>query len=129
MSICRLLTCELFLVIRHTGILSCSEIKILFSKINHAIITTLFQVQPDNHCMRTQREAQRADAKAGKGAGGEDPACKWGKSGAKQETCSTRFRRFCSEIIGTLLMKTGLKGLRIRRENSSPPNQNKATER
>lgn len=42
--ICRLLTCVLFLVFRHTGIISCSEIKILLSKINPAIITTVFEV-------------------------------------------------------------------------------------
>lgn len=53
--ICRLLTCVLFLVIGHTG----SEIKILLSKINPAIITTVFEVQPDNHCTGIQREAQR----------------------------------------------------------------------
>lgn len=85
--------------------------------------------------MHKNSEAQRAHAKAGKGAGGENPGCKWGEAGANQETCSTRFRTSCSQEItgmetpGTLLMRTRLKGLRMRKENSSPPNQNKATER
>lgn len=55
-----------------------TEIKILLSKINPVIITTAFEVQPDNHCTGTQRGAQRADAKAGKGAGQENPGCKGG---------------------------------------------------
>lgn len=72
--ICRLLTCVLFLVIRHTG----SEIKILLSKSNPAVITTVSEVQPDNHSTGTPKEAQRADARAGKAAGGENPGCKCG---------------------------------------------------
>lgn len=55
-----------------------TEIKILLSKINPVIKTTIFEVQPDSHCTGTQRGAQRADAKAGKGAGGENPGCKEG---------------------------------------------------
>lgn len=46
-----------------------------------------------------RKDKQTADAKAHRGAGGESPGCMWGEAGANKETCGTRFKRSCSQVI------------------------------
>lgn len=130
--ICRLLTCELFLVIRHTGILSCSEIKILFSKnqsCNHhygisSAATTIARELKEKHKEQMQKQARVLDGKI-QPASGENlvPSKRPVAPGSGDSAL---------RLLGWRPLELFWWGLDWKIwgwENSSPPNQNKATER